>query len=52
MALAFLIWVSTFPSMNTPEAMIEPLAYIASQDEMDDLTTRGEDQKQRSMNSG
>jgi GWxTD domain-containing protein len=27
----------SFPSMNRPEAMIEPLAYIASQVEMDDL---------------
>jgi len=27
----------TFPSMKTPDVMIEPLAYIANQDEMDSL---------------
>lgn len=27
----------TFPSMNSPDAMIEPLAYLASQDELDSL---------------
>jgi GWxTD domain-containing protein len=27
----------TFPSMNSPEAMIEPLVYLASQDEVDGL---------------
>ncbi len=28
---------STYPTLKTPEAMIEPLAYLASQDEMDSL---------------
>ena len=28
---------STYPSMRTPDTMIEPLAYLASQDEMDSL---------------
>ena len=28
---------STFPAMTTPEVMIEPLAYLASQDEVDSL---------------
>ena len=28
---------ATFPSMNTPEAMIEPLVYLASLDEVDGL---------------
>jgi GWxTD domain-containing protein len=27
----------SFPTMNRPEAMIEPLAYLATQDEMNDL---------------
>jgi len=28
---------TTYPAMRTPEAMIEPLAYLASQDELDTL---------------
>jgi GWxTD domain-containing protein len=30
---------STYPAMRTPDVMIEPLAYIATQDEMDSLRT-------------
>jgi GWxTD domain-containing protein len=30
---------STYPAMRTPDVMIEPLAYIAIQDEMDSLRT-------------
>lgn len=36
---AFYNFGSTFPSMTTPEAMTEPLAYLASPDELDALRT-------------
>jgi GWxTD domain-containing protein len=35
----FLNLGSTFPKLNSPDVMIEPLAYLASQDEMTELRT-------------
>lgn len=35
--ITFLNFGSTYPSVKTPETMIEPLAYLASQEEMDSL---------------
>jgi hypothetical protein len=37
--------------MNSPEVMIEPLAYLASEDEMNSMRT-SERPKLHSMNSG
>jgi GWxTD domain-containing protein len=34
---AFFNFGPTFPELNTPEAMIEPLAYLASENELDEM---------------
>ncbi len=48
----FLNFGPTYPKLTTPEAMIEPLAYLASQDEMTALRESRVNQRQHSMISG
>ena len=43
---------TTYPTMRSPDVMIEPLAYLASQDEIGFIAVCREDKKWRSMISG